>query len=111
VFIGFCLEALCERIVFVMADVLAGFPEIIEGGMQAARLIRDLIHPRVVVQVLSVVDRSLFDLIDGCGRGALGDETSRWFERLKGEGRIFGANSQFGNFITKMELYFKNGNN
>jgi hypothetical protein len=66
VVIGFCLETLREGIVFVMADVLAGFPEIVEGGMQPARLIRDLIHPRVIVQVLSVVDRSLLDLIDGC---------------------------------------------
>ena len=42
--IGFCLEALREGIVFVMADVLAGFPEIVEGGMKPARLIRDLIE-------------------------------------------------------------------
>ena len=63
VVIGFCLKALREGVVFVMADVLAGFPEIVEGGMQPARLVRGLIHPRVVVQVLSVIDGSLFDLL------------------------------------------------
>jgi hypothetical protein len=41
---------------------------------------------------------------------AMRNETNPELERLNGDGRIFGINSQSGKVITKLESYYKNGN-
>ena len=62
---GSCLQALYSAIIFLQVDLPACFPQIVQGGMKAARLPGHLGYRGMVIEVLAVPYRRLFDLIDG----------------------------------------------
>jgi hypothetical protein len=69
---GTLLQALSEGVVFFVSDVLVSLAEQLLGAMQTARVIEAGINRRMIVQVLTIIDRGLLDfsnssvdLIDG----------------------------------------------
>lgn len=63
---GSCLQAVNSAIIFLQVDLPTCFPQIVQCGMKAARLPGHCGYRRMVIEVLAVPYRRLFDLIDGC---------------------------------------------
>lgn len=62
---GTLLEALGKAIIFFMGDVLMGFLEQFFGAVKAAGVVQARVHRRVIIQVLAIVNRCLFDFANG----------------------------------------------
>jgi hypothetical protein len=65
VFKGTLLEALGEAVVFLVRDILMSFFEELFGAMEAAGVINSRVNRRMIVQVFSIIDGSLFDFSNG----------------------------------------------
>src|SRR5271154_5578504 len=56
--------ALCVRVVLFARDVRAGFAQILQRLMDAPRMIRTLIHGRMIGYILTVVVGGLLEVVD-----------------------------------------------
>ena len=59
------LQALCKLVVLFPRNILMRPVQKLQRTMQPSGPIHPGVHWRVIVQVLSVIDRSLLDLFDG----------------------------------------------
>jgi hypothetical protein len=62
--VGARLQPLGKRVVFIVADVLAGFSQKFQRLVQTAGMIGQFINRRMVFRIFTVFNRCLFDLID-----------------------------------------------
>lgn len=62
---GPLLEALGDGVVLFLLDVLVSLVEQLLGAMQTAGIIEAYVNRGVIVQVLAIINGSLFDFTDG----------------------------------------------
>ncbi len=65
VFESALLEALGEGVVFFLGDIVVSLVDEFEGPVEAAAPVEAGVNWRMIVEILAVVDGSLFDFVDG----------------------------------------------
>jgi hypothetical protein len=66
------LQALRERVVFLVSDILMGFFEELLGAMETASVVETGVDRRMIVQIFAIVDGGFLNFVDGIIDGANG---------------------------------------